>query len=68
MSAKGYTEAEWYWLSGEAEGNNILATEIQQYADKKGVEWRRIGVRWVRGRSQYYVKPERHMHETMNFD
>jgi len=64
----GYTEKEWKELAANPITNARLVEEIQQYADKKNVLWQHIGVRWVRGKSQFYVKPERHRCERMNND
>jgi hypothetical protein len=64
----GYTEKEWEKLVQNYETRQIIIKEQQAYAEKKGVATLDVDVRWVRGKSQWYVKPEKHRIRTMNFD
>jgi hypothetical protein len=63
-----YTEKEWASLVKDPKKNAEINEEMTQYATSKGVYRECIGVRWVNGLSQYYVKPEKHRRIKTNND
>lgn len=68
MLVKSYTQEQWLKLVETPIGIQKIMLDCQAYADKKGVLYQHIGMRWVGDKIFFYVKPEKHRHETMNFD